>query len=143
MLIYGLLYKTVFGLRIYACGNNSDAATVRGISVNGYRFISILLTGVFCGIAGAFLSLRLGSYVPDITAGRGWIALVAIFLGRKKPLGVAAACFFFALTESFAVRMQDWVDAPGVGTLIWAIPYAVTLAAVVIYRIIQDRVKRS
>ncbi|MFP4385080.1 MAG: ABC transporter permease [Spirochaetia bacterium] len=129
-----LLHRTVYGLHLYAAGENPDTAEVRGIDVKQTRFLSLLYTGVLCGAGGAVLSLRLGSFVPGITAGRGWIALVAVFLGRKHPLGIAAACFFFALTESFSVRLQEWMNIQGAATLVWATPYAVTLITVVIYR---------
>jgi simple sugar transport system permease protein len=134
-----LLHRTVYGLHLYAAGANADAAEVRGINVNMTRLLSLLYTGLLCGAGGAVLSLRLGSFVPGITAGRGWIALVAVFLGRKHPLGIAAACFFFALTETFSVRLQEWVNIQGAATLVWATPYAVTLITVVLYRAAAEK----
>jgi general nucleoside transport system permease protein len=126
-LVWFLLYATPFGLRLRAAGYNEQVLRSRGGSPERIRIIAITLSGTACGTAGALLSLRLGAYVPGVSAGRGWIALVAIFLGRKHPLGVFLAALFFALADALAGSAQgiSWLPP----TLMIAFPYAVTFIA--------------
>jgi ABC-type uncharacterized transport system permease subunit len=90
----------------------------------------VLISGAACGLAGCYLSLGLSAFVPNMSSGRGWIALVAIYLGGKRPLGVAAACFLFALADSFANFAQGFLRIPP--DFILALPYAITLLALVV-----------
>jgi simple sugar transport system permease protein len=80
-------------------------------------------------LAGSYLSLNLSAYVPNISSGRGWIALVAIYLGGRKAKGILGACFVFALAESFSNFAQGVFRMPS--DFILAIPYAATLAALI------------
>ena len=125
------LFETPFGIRLRATGGNPEALVARSLRPDRYRRIAMLASGVFAGVAGAEVALRLGVYLPNISAGRGWIALVAIFLGVRHPLGIVAAAFVFALFESFAGAAQGFTDIPG--TLLLGLPYLITLAAMVAY----------
>jgi len=124
-----LVAKSPLGLRLRAAGSNPKALAALGLSPERYRLAAILLSGLGCGLAGACLSLRLSAYVPGISSGRGWIALVAIYLGGRRPLGVLAACFLFAAADGFANYAQGFLEAPA--DFILALPYLLTLIALV------------
>jgi simple sugar transport system permease protein len=124
-----VIYKTAFGYRLRACAKHSAALESLGIRPGTYRLAAFLISGLFCGIGGSFLSLNLGAFVPNMTAGKGWIALVVIFLGGRKPQGLIAAAFAFGLAEAFSNYAQGLPNVPA--ELILAIPYILTLLAMV------------
>ena len=131
------VYKTPFGYRLRACEKHTDVLISLGISPVKYRFAAFIVSGFFCGIGGSFLSLNLGAFVPNMTAGKGWIALVVIFLGGRKPPGLFAAAFVFGLTEAFS----NYAQGPSLralnipADLILAIPYLFMLIAMVLVSI--------
>jgi simple sugar transport system permease protein len=128
-LFWYLLYVTPFGLRLRAAGYNQHVLRSRGVEPEKVQILAVIFSGLACGLAGALLSLRLGAFVPGVTAGRGWIALVAIFLGRKHPGGILLATFFFALADSLAGNAQGLAWLPP--TLMLAFPYLITFLALV------------
>jgi len=127
------IFNTPFGYRLRACDKNTDALLSLGIKMRFYQMTSLLISGFFCGLGGAFLSLNLGAYVPQMSAGRGWIALAVIFLGAKKPFGVLAAAFIFALAETFSNYAQGFWNIPS--DFILAFPYICTLFVMIIVSI--------
>lgn len=132
-----LLYRTPFGFHLRGAGVNPRALQSLGLHPRRYQLAGILLSGLTCGLAGAVLTLELGAYVPNISAGRGWIALVVIYLGGRTPQGILAASFIFALAESFSNYAQGFINVPA--DFILAFPYFLTVLAMVIYSIIQYR----
>jgi simple sugar transport system permease protein len=124
------IYKTPFGYRLRACDKHSSALVSLGIYPDTYRWIAFLVSGLCCGIGGSFLSLNLGAFVPNMTAGKGWIALVVIFLGIRKPLGLIAAAFVYGLAEAFSNYAQGLFNIPA--DFILAMPYLLALAAMVL-----------
>lgn len=122
-----IIYRSVLGTRIRATGARAEAVAAAGFKPDFYKLVAIILSGFFCGIAGASLSLPLGAYVPNMSSGRGWIALVAIYLGNRRPGRTALACFVFALAESFSNYAQGQFGIPS--EFILAIPFAATLLA--------------
>lgn len=124
-----ILWKTRQGMRIRATGANPEAVTAAGMSPDKYRLAAIVASGLLCGVAGASLSLPLAAYVPNMSSGRGWIALVAVYLGSRKPGRIMIACFIFALAESYSIYAQGAFKVPA--ELVMAIPYAATLVALV------------
>lgn len=128
-LVWFLVAKTSFGLRLRASGANPLSLKVFGRDAESYRLAAVVLSGLACGLAGATLTVNLSAYVPNVSAGRGWIALVAVYLGGRKPLGILAACFVFALAESLANWAQGFLLVPS--DFILALPYALTLLALV------------
>jgi simple sugar transport system permease protein len=132
-----VIYKTPFGYRLRACEKHPEALASLGIKPDTYRFASFLISGFFCGIGGAFLGLNLGAFVPNMTAGKGWIALVVIFLGGGKPAGLLAAAFVFGLAESFSNYAQGFFLIPV--DFILAIPYLLTLLAMILTSIRSGR----
>jgi len=131
------IYKTPFGYRLRACDKHSTALASLGIRPDAYRWAGFLVSGFFCGIGGSFLSLNLGAFVPNMTAGKGWIALVVIFLGMRKPLGILVAAFIFGLAESFSNYAQGLLHVPA--DFILAMPYVLTLLAMIF---VSARVKQ-
>lgn len=130
-LVHLLLYHTPFGLRLRTAGTAPQLLEERGLSVERYRSYAIWISGVAAGMAGGALALRLGVYLPNISAGRGWIALVTIFLGYRKPLGVLLAALLITLTESLANSAQGTLEIPN--TLLLSLPYLLTLLAMILY----------
>jgi len=130
-----IIKMTPFGLRLRAAGSNFKALPALGLRPENYRLCAILISGAASGLAGACLSLPLSSYVPTMSSGRGWIALVAIYLGGRKPWGVAAACLAFALVDSFANYAQGFLKIPP--DLILGLPYAVTFMALALGALIK------
>jgi len=122
-----IIYRSVLGTRIRATGARAEAVAAAGFKPDFYKLSAIIISGFFCGIAGASLSLPLGAYVPNMSSGRGWIALVAIYLGNRRPGRTALACFVFALAESFSNYAQGQFGIPS--EFILAIPFAATLIA--------------
>lgn len=126
-----VLFKTAAGLRIRGVGQNPAAATTLGINVMRFQFLVVVLSGALVGLAGAQLSLgAVTLFSEDMTAGRGWIALVAIMLARDNPLGAAAAALLFGFTDALGLRLSSF----GVPyQLTNTIPYVVTLIALVLF----------
>ncbi len=135
-----LIYNTPFGFRLRAAGLYRKSLTTIGLSPKKYRFIAFLLSAIYCSIAGAMLSMNLGAFVPNITSGKGWIALVVIFLGQKKPLGLLVASFVFGFSEAFSNYAQGLWDIPS--DFILALPYVFTLVAIILFSI-YDYNKKS
>jgi len=133
------LFKTPFGYRLRACGKHSDALVSLGLKPDTYRWAAFLVSGLFCGIGGSLLSLHLGVFVPGMTAGRGWIALVVIFLGARRPLGLLAAAFVFGLAEALSNYAQGF-DVPA--DFVLAIPYLLTLVAMIFVSVWAKRKNR-
>ncbi|MFW5811990.1 MAG: ABC transporter permease subunit [Alkalispirochaetaceae bacterium] len=129
------LYQTPFGLRLRTAGSAPGLLTERGLSVDRYRRYALWISGVGAGMAGGALALRLGVYLPNISAGRGWIALVTIFLGYRKPLGVLLAGLLITLTESLANNAQGTLEIPN--TLLLSLPYLLTLIAMILYSAVR------
>ena len=131
------LYKTPFGYRLRACDKNSESLVSLGINPQFYQITAILISGFFCGIGGSYLSLNLGAFVPGMSAGKGWIALAVIFLGMRKPAGILAAAFLFALAESFSNYAQGLWQIPA--DFILAFPYVCTLIAMIAVSVVDRR----
>jgi simple sugar transport system permease protein len=126
-----VLYRTRFGLRLRAVGENPLAVDTAGISVAGLRYQATLISGVLCGVAGTYLALAASAgFVRDMTAGKGYLALAALIFGKWRPYPTLGACLLFAFTDAVASRLQG-VALPLVGVvpvqLILALPYILTV----------------
>ncbi len=123
-LTYFVVHKTRFGLRLRAVGENPEAADSLGIDVNRVRYIGVLISGALGGLGGAWLAMDQHSFTDGMSAGRGYIALAAMIIGKWNPLGAAAACLLFGLAESFTLQFQD----SGIPTqFIQVLPYILTI----------------
>lgn len=117
------------GIRIRAVGDNPVAASAVGINVRRTRYAMVLLSGILCGLAGAQLSISLvNQFVQGMTAGRGFIALVAVIFGRARPLPVLAASALFGLAYALTLRLQGAGIPP---QFVAMLPYLATLAVLV------------
>jgi simple sugar transport system permease protein len=126
-----LLYRTRFGLRLRAVGENPHAVDTAGISVPAMRYQAMLICGLLCGIAGAYLSTaHAAGFVRDMTAGKGYLALAAMIFGKWRPVPTVFACLLFAFADALQIRLQG-VALPWVGEIpvqvIQALPYALTV----------------
>lgn len=128
-----VIYKTPFGLRIRGTGHNPGTISSLGLKPARYQMYGILISGFTCGLAGAMLTLNMGAFVPEITSGRGWIALVAIYLGNKTPFGILIASLIFGFAESFSNFAQGAINIPA--DFILAFPYIITVIAMIAYSI--------
>jgi simple sugar transport system permease protein len=131
------LYRSYVGLHLRTAGSRPELLKLRGRSPSRYQALALVLSGAFAGLAGANLSLRLGAYVPGISGGRGWIALVTVYLGYRNPIGLAIAAFVFGLSESLAVAAQGTLNIPN--TLLLGLPYAITVLALLSYAALRKR----
>jgi len=124
-----LLFRTNVGLRIRAVGEHPQAADTAGVNVRLVRYLCVISSGLLSGLAGAFLSLGIaGIFNPNMTAGRGFIALAAMIFGKYTPFGAAGACVLFGLGDALSTRLQSTgVSANILSTL----PYVLTLIALV------------
>lgn len=103
-LTWWLLYRTRFGLRLRAVGENPAAVDTAGISVAWLRYRAVVICGVLCGFAGASLSIaQSAGFVPYMTAGKGFIALAALIFAKWRPWPVLGACFLFGLLDAAAI----------------------------------------
>ena len=101
-----LVYRTRFGLRLRAVGENPAAADTLGVSVSFYRYCGVLLSGACASIGGVWLASDQGLFSAGMTNGRGYIALAAMIIGKWRPFGAAAACLIFGLAEALRTQMQ-------------------------------------
>ena len=127
--VWIVVFKTPIGLRIRACGEHPRAADTVGINVYAVRYGAVVLSGMLAAAGGAFLSLGFnGSFTPNMTAGRGFIALAALIFGNWRPFGAAAACLLFGFASALGVALQTY--SLSISTLFTALPYVITLVAV-------------
>lgn len=129
--VWWLLFRTRFGLRLRATGENPAMVDAAGLSVKGLRYSALALNGVLCSLAGSYLVLAQNpSFIPNMTAGRGYMALAAMIFGKWKPVGALWACLLFGFLDAVAIRMQG-VSLPGLGEVpvqaIQALPYLLTV----------------
>ncbi|MCL6607726.1 MAG: ABC transporter permease [Geminicoccaceae bacterium] len=126
-----IVAKTRFGLRLRAVGENPEAVDTAGVRVEGMRYRALLLAGVLCGLAGAYLSIAQNAgFIRDMTAGKGFLALAALIFGKWRPVPAVLACLLFAFADAAQVRLQG-TPLPLVGTVptqaIQALPYLLTI----------------
>ncbi len=130
--LWYLLRTTRWGLRVYAVGNDSVKSRTMGVPVKRLRYLGVLLSGAFAGMAGAFLTLASADqFRENMSAGRGFIALAALIFGRWHPIGAALAAFAFGFFEALQMRLQGQplfgVQLPT--DLLLMLPYLLTVIA--------------
>jgi simple sugar transport system permease protein len=127
---YWVLYRTRFGLRLRAVGENPKAVDTAGISVSLMRYRALIITGALCGLAGAYFSIAQGNgFVNNMTAGKGYIALAALIFAKWRPVPAMFATLLFGFLDALQIRLQG-VPLPLVGPIpvqfIQALPYILT-----------------
>ncbi|WP_193140527.1 ABC transporter permease [Meridianimarinicoccus sp. MJW13] len=125
-----VLFRTRFGLRLRAVGENPGAVDTAGVSVVGLRYSAVLICGMLCGLAGTYLATGLSAgFVKDMSAGRGFIALAALIFAKWRPWSALGACLLFGLLEALGNRFQTF-ELAGVTMptqLMQALPYILTV----------------
>jgi simple sugar transport system permease protein len=127
-----VIYRTPFGLRLRAVGENPGAADAAGVSVARVRYSGVLLSGILAGIGGAYLSIGQSSlFTRNMTSGRGFIALAALIFGKWRPVQTMLACLLFGFTEAVSIQMQGVVKLPSGEDIpvqfIQMVPYILTI----------------
>ncbi len=125
------LYRTRFGLRLRATGENPAAVDTAGVSVRGIRYAAVVIAGVLCGCAGTYLSVgQAASFLTGMTAGKGFIALAALVFAKWRPWPALGTCLLFGFLDAAAIRLQG-TAVPGLGAVpvqaIQALPYLLTV----------------
>ncbi|HEV7293191.1 MAG TPA: ABC transporter permease [Devosia sp.] len=125
-----VVYRTRFGLRMRAVGENPKAVDTAGISVVAMRYKAIIITGLLTGVAGAYFSIAQGSgFGSNMTAGKGYIALAALIFAKWKPVPVMFTCLLFGFLDALQIRLQSaqimGIEVPV--QAIQALPYVLTV----------------
>ena len=126
-----VLYRTRFGLRLRAVGENPAAVDTAGISVTWLRYRAVICAGILCGFSGAYLAIaQSAGFIKDMSAGKGFIALAALIFAKWKPVPVLFACLLFGFLDALAIRLQG-TPLPLVGEvpvqIFQALPYILTV----------------
>jgi simple sugar transport system permease protein len=125
--LWYVLYRTPFGLRLRAVGENPEAADTAGVSVGRLRYAGVLLSGALAAIGGAYLSIGQSSlFTRNMTAGRGYIALAALIFGKWRPVQTMLACLLFGFAQAISIQMQGVMGNVRV-EYIEIIPYVLTM----------------
>ena len=125
-----ILFRTTFGLRLRAVGENPAALDTAGVSVTQTRYMAIIICGLLCGLSGAYLSTGLSAgFVKDMSAGRGYIALAALIFAKWRPWYVLMACLLFGFLEAISNRYQniELLDFVLPVQFMQALPYILTV----------------
>lgn len=127
-----VLYKTPFGLRLRATGENPEAADAAGVPVIRLRYTAVVISGLLAAAGGAYLSIGQSSlFTRAMTAGRGFIALAALILAKWRPVPVMISCLFFGFMEALTIQIQGAIKLPSGEDIpvqfIQMIPYVLTM----------------
>jgi simple sugar transport system permease protein len=130
-LSWWVLYRTRFGLRLRAVGENPASVDTAGVSVVRLRYAAVIITGILCGLAGAYMSTGLqAGFGREMTAGRGYIALAALIFAKWRPWYCLWATLLFGFFQALALRpdvIQSWAGIPIPVSAIEALPYILTV----------------
>jgi len=134
-----VIYKTRFGLRLRAAGYNASSLDTSGVKTSTIRIWSLVICGVLCGLAGAYLSLGYVTlFSENMSAGRGWISLAAVILVNGNPWGIALISLLFGFMDGLGLLLQQFLPAQFTGM----VPYLATLISLYFYSI-QKRKKTA
>ena len=130
-LTWWILFRTRFGLRLRAVGEAPEAVDTAGVSVIGMRYSAVIICGVLCGIAGAYMATGLqAGFVKDMTAGRGYIALAALIFAKWRPWYALSSCLLFGFLQAVALRpdlIKGYLGFEVQVQLLDALPYILTV----------------
>ncbi|NTU92985.1 MAG: ABC transporter permease [Chlorobiaceae bacterium] len=119
-----LLFRTPFGLRLRAAGESARAVETAGVHVRSLRYSGVLVSGLLAALGGAFLVFQQHSFTDNMSAGRGFIALAAMIIGKWTPVGAGLASLLFASAEALEIWVQTgWLPSQ----LVQSLPYVITL----------------
>ena len=130
-LTWFILFRTRFGLRLRAVGENPAAVDTAGVSVVGLRYSAVAICGILCGLSGAYLATGLqAGFVKDMSSGRGFIALAALIFAKWRPWYALMACLLFGFLQALSLRpdaVESLVQTKVPGQLLDALPYILTV----------------
>lgn len=132
-LCWYVLYRTPFGLRLRAVGENPEAADTAGVKVLQMRYTAVIISGLLAAAGGAYLSIGQSSlFTRGMTSGRGFIALAALIFAKWRPVQTLLTCLFFGLMEAVTIQIQgaSWAKINGEDIpvqFIQVIPYVLTI----------------
>jgi general nucleoside transport system permease protein len=130
-IVHFVLFHTVWGMRTRACGENPRAAEAAGINVYFVRYVNVIISGALGGLGGAYFSLQqIGNFLPNMTGGRGFIALAAMIFGKWTPLGAFAASLLFSGSDQIGSRMQGVFHVQVPLQFLGMLPYVLTIVVV-------------
>ncbi|OYO21018.1 ABC transporter permease [Enemella dayhoffiae] len=130
VLVWFLLYRTAWGLRVRAVGEHPESADTVGIKVRAMRYQAVLVGGIFAGLGGAFFTIgSTGSFAKELTVGKGFIALAALIMGRWHPVWAAVMALFFGFVTQMSSQMQA-LSTPVPSQFLELLPYVATVIAV-------------
>jgi simple sugar transport system permease protein len=130
LVVWLILFKTSWGLRVRSVGEHPEAADTVGISVRGIRWSAVLAGGVLAGLGGSFFTLAsTGSFSKEFTVGNGFIALAALIMGRWHPGLAAVMALFFGFVTQMASQLQT-LSTPMPSQFLLILPYVATIIAV-------------
>jgi ABC-type uncharacterized transport system permease subunit len=136
-LVWWLLFRTHFGLRVRAVGEAPGAADAAAVAVDRMRWWAVLVGGAMAGLGGAVLVIaQLRLFTHNVTAGRGWVAIALVIFGRWNPVWVLAGAFLFGFTDALQLRIQantGGIESAVPFEIFQALPYLVTVIAVTLY----------
>lgn len=131
--VWFLLYKTKWGLRIRAMGEHPKAVDTLGVSVYAYRYVCVIISGFLAGIGGGTVTLAIISqFTPTAISGQGFIALAAVIFGKWRPFGAYIACLLFGFSQALVVMLGGGaLSIPS--TILAMIPYVLTIITLIIF----------
>jgi simple sugar transport system permease protein len=130
VVVHLVLFNTVWGLRTRACGEHPLAADTAGINVKLVRYVNVVASGALGGLGGAYFSIQqIGNFLPNITGGRGFIALAAMIFGKWTPIGAFAASLLFACADALGARLQ-YLGVRVPYQFLGMLPYVLTIVVV-------------
>lgn len=137
LVLWYALYRTPWGLRLRCGGKSLEAARLKGIRPERYQISAWAIGSALAAAAGSLITLRLGAFVPGSTTGRGWIALVLIFLGFKKIGGILVGTFLFSFLERIGFASQARLHMPA--TILLGLPFFLALMLYTVSQVIQRK----
>ena len=130
VVVWVILFRSTWGLRIRSVGEHPEAADTVGINVRAIRWTAVLAGGVLAGLGGSFFTLAsTGSFTKEFTVGNGFIALAALIMGRWHPVLATMMCLFFGFVTQMASQLQT-LSTPMPSQFLLILPYVATIIAV-------------
>ncbi len=130
-----ILYKTKYGLRLRACGDNPHSVDAAGVKVSKIRFIAVMVSGALSGLGGMCFAYSISAnFSPNIYMGYGYLAIAALIFGNWKILPALGACLLFGFAKSGGYRIVQLMKLPSAySDLIMILPYVLTLLLLVFF----------
>jgi simple sugar transport system permease protein len=134
MVLWFVLNKTVFGLRLVSCGDHPEATDSAGLKVSFYRYVGVLTSGFLAGVGGASLSIAIVSnFRPTLISGQGFIAIAALIFGKWKPETTLLACLFFGFSQALVIFIGGNTNIHISSQLLSIMPYLLTILVLILF----------